>query len=145
MINRNIITATTNIISKMWENKHNCVLSNAGLSSALTETGIWASIKYLIYWRRGVVGLSGRWRILQNGWTDRVAVWHVDSRGVMGKVCNGSKLAYLVHISIIFDSCIILGMLIKDVMPSIIFDSCHTLGMLIKGVTCRLRRPLRQK
>jgi len=33
----------------------------------------------------------------------------------MGKVCNGSKLVYLVHRSIIFDSCIILGMLIKGV------------------------------
>ena len=62
---------------------------------------------------------------------------------------NDNKLAYLVHRSIIFDSCIILGMLIKDVMSSIIFDSCITLGMLIKGVTWdviyRLRRPLRQK
>ena len=27
-----------------------------------------------------------------------------------------------------------LGMLIKDVMPSIIFDSCVILGMLIKDV-----------
>ena len=26
-------------------NKHNCVLSNAGLSNALTETGIFTSIK----------------------------------------------------------------------------------------------------
>lgn len=47
--------------------------------------------------------------------------------------------------SIIFDSYIILGMLIKDVMPSIIFDSSRTLGMVIKGVIYRLRRPLRQK
>ena len=27
------------------ENKHNCVLSNAGLSNALTKTGIWTSLK----------------------------------------------------------------------------------------------------
>ena len=59
---------------------------------------------------------------------------------VYERVCNERKLAYLVHRSIIFDSCFILGMLIKDVMPSIIFDSCLTSGMLIKGVTCRLRR-----
>jgi len=56
----------------------------------------------------------------------------------MAVICNprnGSKLAYWVHRSIIFDSYLILGMLIKDVMSSIIFDSCLTLGMLIKGVT----------
>jgi len=34
----------------------------------------------------------------------------------MGIGRNGNKLAYLVHRSIIFDSCIILGMLIKNVM-----------------------------
>jgi len=50
----------------------------------------------------------------------------------MGKGQNERKLVYLVHRSIIFDSCIILEMLIKDIMPSIIFDSCVILGMLIK-------------
>ena len=35
---------------------------------------------------------------------------------VIGIGRNGAKLAYLVHRSIIFESCIILGMLIKDVM-----------------------------
>ena len=54
-------------------NKHNCILSNAGAFSALTETGI-----PLTAWRdRSVRTLMYR---AKNGWTDRVAVWHVDSR-----------------------------------------------------------------
>jgi len=34
---------------ELYINKHNCVLSNAGLSSALIETEICTSIKYLAY------------------------------------------------------------------------------------------------
>jgi len=33
------------IINKQSTNKHNCVLSNAGLSNALTKTGICTSLK----------------------------------------------------------------------------------------------------
>jgi len=72
-------------ISEQLKNKHNCVLSNAGLSNALNETEICTSIKYLAYWRHGVVGLSRCWCILQNGWSDRVAVWHV-GQGAQGTV-----------------------------------------------------------
>jgi len=38
-------------ISMKYQNKHNCVLSNAGLSNALTKTGICTSLKSSFYFR----------------------------------------------------------------------------------------------
>ena len=43
------VTSLTSVVS-YW-NKHNCVLSNAGLSNALTKTGICTSLKSGFYFR----------------------------------------------------------------------------------------------